>query len=181
MYDFILPDIGEGISEALLIDWSVEPGQQVNEGDEIATVSTDKVDVELPSPRAGTVAELCWKPGDTIKVGAVFMRIDTGEQDDVSAEAPASVKDKAVAKADKPALKKLHHKFYNPLLKWMKDEHNVSLVARESQDSIALMQDQAEVAKIFHLVSNPNNPDNLMITSGYSYDCSRDVHSYDNL
>jgi len=106
MYDFILPDIGEGISEALLIDWSVEPGQQVNEGDEIATVSTDKVDVELPSPRAGTVAELCWKPGDTIKVGAVFMRIDTGEQDDVSAEAPASVKDKAVAKADKPALKK---------------------------------------------------------------------------
>lgn len=84
MYDFILPDIGEGISEALLIDWSVEPGQNVDEGDEIATVSTDKVDVELPAPRAGIVAELCWKPGDTVKVGAVFMRIDTGEGDQVS-------------------------------------------------------------------------------------------------
>lgn len=82
MYDFILPDIGEGISEALLIDWSVEPGQQVEEGDEIATVSTDKVDVELPAPRAGIVAELCWKPGDTIQVGSVFMRIDTGDQAD---------------------------------------------------------------------------------------------------
>ena len=98
MYDFILPDIGEGISEALLIDWSVEPGQQVNEGDEIATVSTDKVDVELPSPRAGTVAELCWKPGDTIKVGAVFMRIDTGEQDDVSAEHTSTPHRRPVAK-----------------------------------------------------------------------------------
>ncbi len=106
MYDFILPDIGEGISEALLIDWSVEPGQHVVEGDEIATVSTDKVDVELPSPRAGTVAELCWKSGDTIKVGAVFMRIDTGEQDEVSVEAPAPVDDKTVVKAEKTTSKK---------------------------------------------------------------------------
>lgn len=86
MYDFILPDIGEGISEALLINWSVELGDELAEGDEIATVSTDKVDVELPSPRAGVVAELCWKPGDTIKVGAVFMRIETGDQEDVGGE-----------------------------------------------------------------------------------------------
>jgi len=85
MYDFILPDIGEGISEALLINWSVEIGQEVAEGDEIATVSTDKVDVELPAPRAGTVAELCWKPGDTVQVGSVFMRIDTGgEAEEIS-------------------------------------------------------------------------------------------------
>lgn len=91
MFDFILPDIGEGISEALLISWSVEPGQEVNEGDEIATVSTDKVDVELPAPRTGTVSELCWKPGDTVQVGAVFMRIDTGE-DSAPAEQPAKRK-----------------------------------------------------------------------------------------
>lgn len=91
MFDFILPDIGEGISEALLISWSVEPGQEVNEGDEIATVSTDKVDVELPAPRTGTVSELCWKPGDTVQVGAVFMRIDTGE-DSAPVEQPAKRK-----------------------------------------------------------------------------------------
>jgi len=86
-YDFILPDIGEGISEALLITWDVEPGQTVAEGDQIATISTDKVDVELPAPTAGTVTELCWKPGDTVQVGEVFMRIDTG-----GAPAPAPVK-----------------------------------------------------------------------------------------
>ena len=106
MYDFILPDIGEGISEALLINWSVQLGQQVEEGDEIATVSTDKVDVELPSPRAGTVAELCWEPGDTIKVGAIFMRIDTGEGKKVSAELPPSKKDSKPVKPKKTSSEK---------------------------------------------------------------------------
>lgn len=79
MYEFILPDIGEGISEALLINWTVKAGDRVEEGDELATISTDKVDVELPSPRAGVVSELCWKPGDTVQVGSVFVRIDTGD------------------------------------------------------------------------------------------------------
>ena len=79
MYEFILPDIGEGISEALLINWTVKAGDRVEEGDELATISTDKVDVELPSPRSGVVSELCWKPGDTVQVGSVFVRIDTGD------------------------------------------------------------------------------------------------------
>lgn len=87
MYDFILPDIGEGISEALLISWTVKAGDLIEEGDEVATISTDKVDVELPSPRSGVVSELCWKPGDTVQVGSVFLRIDTGG-DEASAAVP---------------------------------------------------------------------------------------------
>ncbi|MBT3790438.1 MAG: 2-oxo acid dehydrogenase subunit E2 [Alphaproteobacteria bacterium] len=91
MYEFILPDIGEGISEALLINWTVNPGDQVAEDQEVATISTDKVDVELPSPRAGTVSELCWKPGDTVQVGSVFMRIETAD-DSAETPTPAKVK-----------------------------------------------------------------------------------------
>lgn len=82
MYEFLLPDIGEGISEAELISWSVQPGDRVEEDQELATISTDKVNVELPSPRAGTVKELCWNPGDIIEVGAVFIRIETGVNED---------------------------------------------------------------------------------------------------
>ena len=96
MYEFILPDIGEGISEALLISWAVEAGQHIEEDQEVATISTDKVDVELPSPRAGVVSELCWQPGDTVQVGAVFLRIAT-EGEEIEA-AP-------VALAEAPALK----------------------------------------------------------------------------
>ncbi|MDP6345271.1 MAG: dihydrolipoamide acetyltransferase family protein [Alphaproteobacteria bacterium] len=98
MFDFLLPDIGEGISEALLISWSVAAGDVVAEGDEVATISTDKVDVELPAPRAGTVAELCWQPGDTIPVGEVLMRIDDG-----GAAKPARAKVAATAAAPTPA------------------------------------------------------------------------------
>ena len=91
MYEFILPDIGEGISEALLISWSVQPGEYVEEDQEVATISTDKVNVELPSPCAGTVAELCWEPGDTVKVGSVFLRIENGSSEEVVDEFEQSV------------------------------------------------------------------------------------------
>ncbi len=102
MYEFLLPDIGEGISEALLISWAVSPGETIAEDQELATISTDKVDVELPSPRAGVVAELCWQPGDTVQVGAVFLRIETAG-DDVAAVASAPKAVAAVPKAAAPA------------------------------------------------------------------------------
>jgi pyruvate dehydrogenase E2 component (dihydrolipoamide acetyltransferase) len=95
MYEYILPDIGEGISEALLINWTIKPGDYVNEDQEVATISTDKVDVELPSPRAGTVTELCWQPGDTVQVGSVFMRIETDE-DAAKSPAPEMIKTETI-------------------------------------------------------------------------------------
>lgn len=99
MYEFLLPDIGEGISEAELISWSVQPGEHVKEDQELATISTDKVNVELPSPRAGIVKELCWEPGDIVKVGAVFIRIDTSAGEDQGAHAPKP----EIAKVEKAA------------------------------------------------------------------------------
>jgi pyruvate/2-oxoglutarate dehydrogenase complex dihydrolipoamide acyltransferase (E2) component len=109
MFEFILPDIGEGISEALLINWTISPGDQIEEDQLIATISTDKVDVELPSPRAGTVKELCWQPGDTVQVGSIFMRLETDGDDDAVAPQPVGVekekrKSSAPAKAQKPAV-----------------------------------------------------------------------------
>ncbi len=79
MFKFKLPDIGEGLHEAELLAWDVKVGERVEEGQAIAQVSTDKVNVELPSPRAGVIAELPWQPGDVIAVGKVLAVIDTGE------------------------------------------------------------------------------------------------------
>jgi pyruvate dehydrogenase E2 component (dihydrolipoamide acetyltransferase) len=76
MFEFKLPDVGEGIAEAELIEWLVEPGQQVEEGDPIAFVGTDKVNVELPSPRTGVIHELRFDPGAVIDVGDVFVVIE---------------------------------------------------------------------------------------------------------
>ena len=79
IYEFELPDIGEGLSEAELLDWLVGVGDLIEEGQDIASISTDKVNVDIPSPRAGTVADLPWSVGDVIPVGDVFMRIEVAE------------------------------------------------------------------------------------------------------
>jgi pyruvate dehydrogenase E2 component (dihydrolipoamide acetyltransferase) len=68
--DFCLPDLGEGLEDAELIEWNVHVGQRVEENQTLAKMETAKALVEVPSPRAGTIAELHGKPGETIKVGS---------------------------------------------------------------------------------------------------------------
>ena len=71
---FLLPDLGEGLAEAELISWKVKAGETVKESQTLAEMQTDKALVEVPSPWAGTVSEICGKPGEIIKVGAVLVR-----------------------------------------------------------------------------------------------------------
>jgi pyruvate/2-oxoglutarate dehydrogenase complex dihydrolipoamide acyltransferase (E2) component len=80
MFEFRLPDIGEGLSEAELLVWTVKVGERVAEGDELAQISTDKVNVDLPSPTSGLITELCCDPGDVVAVGSVIVRIDDGRE-----------------------------------------------------------------------------------------------------
>ncbi len=61
MYEFRLPDIGEGLSEAELLEWTVKVGDRVKEGDDVAMISTDKVNVDLTSPATGVVMEVIGK------------------------------------------------------------------------------------------------------------------------
>src|SRR4051812_32542624 len=67
--DFCLPDLGEGLEEAELLEWCVHVGDRVAENDTVAKMETAKALVEVPSPRAGVIAELHGKPGQSIKVG----------------------------------------------------------------------------------------------------------------
>lgn len=66
---FILPDLGEGVHEAELIAWKVAPGDRVEEHQTLAEMETDKALVEVPSPRAGVIAQLHGEPGQILKVG----------------------------------------------------------------------------------------------------------------
>jgi pyruvate dehydrogenase E2 component (dihydrolipoamide acetyltransferase) len=67
---FTLPDLGEGLTEAELVKWLVQPGDTVAVDAPVAEVETAKATVEVPSPYAGTVAELHGAEGSTIPVGA---------------------------------------------------------------------------------------------------------------
>jgi 2-oxoisovalerate dehydrogenase E2 component (dihydrolipoyl transacylase) len=76
--EFTLPDVGEGLTEAEIVTWQVEPGDTVTVNQVICEIETAKAAVELPSPWAGTVAELLARPGETIEVGTPIIAIDTG-------------------------------------------------------------------------------------------------------
>lgn len=76
MYEFILPDIGEGVAEAEIIKWRVKVGDFVTENQVIAEVMTDKATVELSSPVTGVVKSLPWAEGAIALVGQVFATFD---------------------------------------------------------------------------------------------------------
>jgi pyruvate dehydrogenase E2 component (dihydrolipoamide acetyltransferase) len=92
---FILPDLGEGVHEAELIKWRVKPGESVKEHQILAEMNTDKAMVEVPSPWAGTVAELCSKEGEILKVGSVLVRYAGGGAAAGSPPAAAAASKKA--------------------------------------------------------------------------------------
>ena len=71
-----LPDVGEGVAEAELVEWHVKVGQSVLEDQLLAAVMTDKATVEIPSPVAGTVVALGAEVGGVLAVGAELIRLE---------------------------------------------------------------------------------------------------------
>ena len=76
IFEFKLPDIGEGIAEGEIIKWFVTEGDKVEEDQPIVEVMTDKVNVELPSPVKGKVLHILTKEGDVVPVGDIIIILD---------------------------------------------------------------------------------------------------------
>ena len=80
MFEFRLPDVGEGIQEGEIVKWHVRQGDAVKSDQLIAEIETDKAIVEITSPRAGTIAKITHAEGDNVKVGEILVVIaETGE------------------------------------------------------------------------------------------------------
>ena len=74
-FDFVLPDLGEGITEGEIRRWLVKEGDAVNEHQTILEVETDKAVVEVPSPKKGYVQKIRKLEGEVAKVGDVLLTI----------------------------------------------------------------------------------------------------------
>jgi 2-oxoisovalerate dehydrogenase E2 component (dihydrolipoyl transacylase) len=97
-----LPDVGEGVAEAEIVEWHVEVGQSVLEDQLLAAVMTDKATVEIPSPVAGVVAALGGEVGSVLAVGAELVRLEVaGEGNEEVSAAPREAA--TTAPAEKPA------------------------------------------------------------------------------
>lgn len=92
-YEFRLPDIGEGVAEAEIVEWHAAVGDAVAEGQLIASVMTEKATVELEAPVAGTIVERHGEIGGTLPVGALLVAFETADE---------VFQDGAAASADDP-------------------------------------------------------------------------------
>jgi len=77
-----LPDVGEGVAEAELVEWHVKIGDIIGEDDVLAAVMTDKATVEIPSPIAGEIVWLAAEVGDVVAVGSDLVRVNVGRKSD---------------------------------------------------------------------------------------------------
>jgi pyruvate dehydrogenase E2 component (dihydrolipoamide acetyltransferase) len=100
-FEFRLPDIGEGLAEAEIVEWFVDPGQAVGLDQPLVQVETDKAVTDIPSPRAGTLVRQGAVVGEVVKVGEILAVIaEDGER--TASDAPPIVGSLAEADDETP-------------------------------------------------------------------------------
>jgi 2-oxoglutarate dehydrogenase E2 component (dihydrolipoamide succinyltransferase) len=93
--EVVMPQMGESVVEGTIINWLVKEGDQVGEDQPLVAISTDKVDAEIPSPAAGTIAQIVAKEGETLPIGALLAVIENGGRH--AAEPPTPIAEAAAA------------------------------------------------------------------------------------
>uniref|UniRef100_Q02AK3 Dihydrolipoamide acetyltransferase component of pyruvate dehydrogenase complex n=1 Tax=Solibacter usitatus (strain Ellin6076) TaxID=234267 RepID=Q02AK3_SOLUE len=91
MTDVVMPQMGESIVEGTLTKWLKKPGERIERDEPLFEISTDKVDTEIPSPAAGTLAEVLVEEGKTVGINTVVARISEGGSADGGAAAAKPV------------------------------------------------------------------------------------------
>jgi len=127
--DVQVPALGESITEGTLAQWLKKPGEAVAADEAIASLETDKVSVEVPSPVAGVLTEQLAAEGDTVAVGAVIAHIDEKATAGASAaatpaQAAASATTNPAGAGETPALRGDEHA---PLAEAEHDDHITTL------------------------------------------------------
>jgi 2-oxoglutarate dehydrogenase E2 component (dihydrolipoamide succinyltransferase) len=125
--DVQVPTLGESITEGTLAQWLKKPGEAVAQDEPIASLETDKVSVEVPSPIAGVLTEQLVKEGDTVAVGAPIARID--EKASARAAAPAQAAADATTNPAGPS--------ETPALRG--DEHAPVALADDGEDHVTTL------------------------------------------
>ncbi|NNF52802.1 MAG: 2-oxo acid dehydrogenase subunit E2 [Acidimicrobiales bacterium] len=88
MSEFVLPDVGEGLESAEIVEWLVAEGDSVSRDQPLVEILTDKSQTQLPSPRAGIITRLGFEEGDIAEVGQVLVEFSDGEGTAAASAAP---------------------------------------------------------------------------------------------
>jgi 2-oxoglutarate dehydrogenase dihydrolipoamide succinyltransferase (E2 component) len=171
--EVVMPQMGVSVAEGTIVEWTKRPGDWVERDETVCLVTTDKIDVEIPSPASGRLSRILVEPGDTVDVGAPLAELDAGarpgeahpeehreepaptarpeEHREQPTPAPAAEEDEA----DRSG-------FHSPVVRRMAEEHGIDLSTVEGtgiggrirkRDLVALIESPAEAERPLHIES----------------------------
>jgi 2-oxoisovalerate dehydrogenase E2 component (dihydrolipoyl transacylase) len=133
VYEFKLPDLGEGLTEGEVARWLVSEGQEIAEDEPLVEIQTDKTTVEIPSPAAGTVSRILVEEGKIVPVGTVLVVIGgepDGDQPRAEPQAPAAgASEPAKAERQAPPAAREGNVRATPLVRRLAQELGVDLAS----------------------------------------------------
>jgi 2-oxoglutarate dehydrogenase dihydrolipoamide succinyltransferase (E2 component) len=159
-----MPQMGVSVAEGTIVEWSKRSGDWVERDETVCLVTTDKIDVEIPSPAAGRLSKILVEPGDTVDVGTQLAELDAGarpgeahpeehhEEPEPASAAPAKPAERQESQttgdgeADRSG-------FHSPVVRRMADEHGIDLSQVEGtgiggrirkRDLVALIESEAD-------------------------------------
>src|ERR1700710_1056778 len=94
-----MPEMGESVTEGIVLEWHVAEGDSVSEGDTVVEVSTDKVDAEVPAPMDGVITKLLVAVDDEVPVGAPMAEMEAGAGSGVATTGPVAGEDTSSSQA----------------------------------------------------------------------------------
>jgi 2-oxoglutarate dehydrogenase complex dihydrolipoamide succinyltransferase (E2) component len=157
--EIVMPQMGVSVAEGTIVEWTKRPGDWVERDETVCLVTTDKVDVEIPSPAAGRLSKILVEPGDTVDVGTPLAELDAGarpgeahpeehHEEHARPSEPKPVETPEDGETDRSG-------FHSPVVRRMADEHGIDLSQVEGtgiggrirkRDLVALIESGAESA-----------------------------------
>jgi pyruvate/2-oxoglutarate dehydrogenase complex dihydrolipoamide acyltransferase (E2) component len=119
--DVTMPQMGVSIAEGTVVEWKKQPGDTVEADEPLLEISTDKAESELPAPATGRLAEVLVEAGQTVDIGTVLARIETGDRD--GGETPSPTRGDGAAKRDDGN----GEAPVTPVVRRMAEEHDLDL------------------------------------------------------
>jgi len=133
--EIVMPQMGVSVAEGTIVEWTKRPGDWVERDETVCLVTTDKIDVEIPSPAAGRLAQILVEAGEEVAVGTPLAELDSGARpgephpEEHDEEAPAAKVSAAPAADAHPATEGEADRsgFHSPVVRRMADQHGIDL------------------------------------------------------
>ena len=120
--EIVMPQMGVSVAEGTIVEWTKRPGDWVERDETVCLVTTDKIDVEIPSPAPGRLSKVLVEPGETVDVGTPLAELDSGARpgEPHPEEHEGETQAAAEAEADRSG-------FHSPVVRRMADQHGIDL------------------------------------------------------